>query len=177
MNNATRAALAFAIMGISPSELRWEIGRRLDKTFVDPHNAFAHVAAGSGLICFAALMAVGWTLFFWHPRGGRKITSKEDPLYSARLLMRMLIILWVVRGSFSREILYNLESNEVGRDGMPRLAKQHSGMIPEAQLNLFGGIRGPAEAVAEEIDKLDPDDMTPLQALQLLTKLRKNLKQ
>jgi hypothetical protein len=36
------------------------------------------------------------------PRQGRL-----DPLYEARNLCRMMIVLWVIRGMFTREILYN----------------------------------------------------------------------
>lgn len=100
-------ALENPIMGVSPNDLPLVLGRRLDATMVDPHNVFGHVAAGSGLICFVALVAVGVLLFFWHPRDGRKIGGKEDPLRAARTLLRMMLILWVVRGFFSREILYN----------------------------------------------------------------------
>ncbi|HEX3728112.1 MAG TPA: hypothetical protein VHV08_17795, partial [Pirellulales bacterium] len=94
-----------------PQLLQFEIGRRTSiihhHGLVDSHNVFAHIWAGSGMICFAALMGVGWTLLTWRPRDGSKIGGNDDPLRDARKLLRMMIVLWVVRGFFTREILYN----------------------------------------------------------------------
>ena len=53
------------------------------------------------------MIAVGWTMWNWRPRVGGKIGGKEDPLRDARTLLRMMVALWVLRGFFSREILYN----------------------------------------------------------------------
>jgi len=62
------------------------------------------------MICFAALLGVGWTMWNLKARGGGKI-GRDDPLRDARRLMRMMVILWVVRGMFTREILYNPSFN------------------------------------------------------------------
>jgi DNA mismatch repair protein MutS len=79
----------------------------------------------------------------------------------------------------AREILHNLESEELGEDGRPRLA-EHGKAEEERlgsndqQLALFGtnSPRNPAETeVLDEIRALDPDRVTPMEALALLAKL------
>lgn len=112
-----RIGLENPIIGVSPQELPKEIGRRTSRagvfhsSVIEAHNVFVHVFAGSGIICFTALLAVGWTLCAWKPRRGPKILGKDDPFRDARKLMRMMVILWVVRGMFTREILYNPSFN------------------------------------------------------------------
>ena len=78
----------------------------------------------------------------------------------------------------AREILENLESDEVGRDGMPRLARHRNALREaRAQLSLFGGGDDPiAEETAAEIRGIDPDSLTPLEALQILFRLHARLK-
>jgi hypothetical protein len=103
-------ALENPIIGVGPQKLPLEIAGRLPYAtvgYVEAHNVFAHVMAGSGLICFGAMLTVGWTLCTWRPRRGGTVGGKEDPLRDARKLMRMLIVLWVVRGFFTPEIIYN----------------------------------------------------------------------
>jgi len=99
------------LVGVSPQTLPFEIGRRIGAKqhvrVLEPHNVFAYIFAGSGLICFTALAAVAWTLWSLKPRRGGPIGDKGDPFREARRLMRMFIILWVTRGIFTAEILYN----------------------------------------------------------------------
>jgi DNA mismatch repair protein MutS len=78
----------------------------------------------------------------------------------------------------AREILTNLETDEVGRDGMPRLARHRNpSMRAHEQLGLFGGARDPiADEVMEELHGVDPDDLAPREALQLLFRLKEKLK-
>ena len=99
------------MMGVSPQQLSFEIGRRLNVeialNYIDSHNVFAHLFAGSGVFCLLSLCLVSWTLWFWKPRNGIKIGRRNDPLRDARFLMRMMLVLWFMRGNFTREILYN----------------------------------------------------------------------
>jgi hypothetical protein len=99
------------VIGVSPQQLPFEIGRRVtgefDVQYLDPHNAFAHLFAACGVLSLLALFAVGWSMCFWKPRNGVKIGGNEDPLRDAVRLMRMMVILWAVRGFFTRDILYN----------------------------------------------------------------------
>jgi hypothetical protein len=102
------------IIGVSPQVLPFEIGRRA-KTFHqgvgEAHNVFAHIIGGSGLICMAALVFLGWSLCSWKVQTGKGVNTRQDPLREARRLMRMLVFLWVVRGMFSAEILFNPSFN------------------------------------------------------------------
>jgi hypothetical protein len=99
------------VIGISPQMLPLEIGRRTSVKhqlgLIEAHNIFAHVFAGSGTICFVALLVMGWSMWSWKPRGGGKIGGNEDPLRDALRMLRMMIFLWIVRGMFTREILFS----------------------------------------------------------------------
>ncbi len=74
----------------------------------------------------------------------------------------------------AQEILRNLERTEFDREGRPRLA--HSDSAPAAagarQLQLFAG---PEEGVLGDLRRVDPDRLTPLEALGLLAELKKRL--
>ncbi len=78
----------------------------------------------------------------------------------------------------AREVLANLEREEFGRDGMPKLARHMEAGAPRTgQLALFGGGGDPvAEEIAAKIRSVDPDSMTPIEALQLLHALKDRLK-
>jgi len=77
----------------------------------------------------------------------------------------------------AREVLANLESNELGRDGLPKLARHARGDRPAAgQLPLFGAPEDPAAAeIAEELRGTEIERITPLEALLLLDRLKKKL--
>ena len=81
----------------------------------------------------------------------------------------------------AREILANLENDELGRDGMPKLARHGQGGTTKGsgvpgQLPLFGAPADPAEtAAAAEIRALDTEHLTPFQALEILHRLRTRL--
>jgi hypothetical protein len=96
------------VIGVSPQKLHAEIARKvqsINRAQIDSHNVFAHVGAASGIFCFASLMALGWALWTVAPGIGK--LAKTDPLYAPRRLMQMTVALWVIRGLFTREILYN----------------------------------------------------------------------
>ena len=114
--NCLRIGLENPLIGVSPQHIQVEIGRRLPVIYgemrvIDSHNVFGHIFAASGMICFVALFALGWTLWTWRARDGSKLTGKDDPLFDARSLLRMMVVLWVARGMFTREILYNPSFN------------------------------------------------------------------
>ena len=72
----------------------------------------------------------------------------------------------------AQEILVNLEKNEFDVEGRPRLAGENAGEPGARQLSLFAD----AEArVVSELQRIDPDRMTPMEALQFLSELRKRL--
>jgi hypothetical protein len=87
------------VLGASPDGVHSELPRRLDLSFgmIDTHNVFGYIVGGFGLITTTAFFALGYSLWRRH---------RAVPSESAHVLLRYLLILWVVRGSFSREVLY-----------------------------------------------------------------------
>lgn len=76
----------------------------------------------------------------------------------------------------AKEILSNLEANELTpHSKQPKIAKRHSGRnVDNNQINLFEPrIK---HEVEEQIDNLDINNMTPLQALQKLSELKRLMK-
>ncbi len=73
----------------------------------------------------------------------------------------------------AKEILRNLEKQQLDVGGRPRLA-EHAGAPPppDVQLDLF---RGQEEVVVDALRRLDLDTLTPLAALNLLASLRARL--
>jgi DNA mismatch repair protein MutS len=69
----------------------------------------------------------------------------------------------------AREILNNLEQGELDANGMPRLARgRQRGAAPARQMDLFT----PAERrTIDELRALDPDRLTPIEALNALSRL------
>lgn len=107
--SSLQVGLENPLIGVSPQQLPYELGRRTSirhgHGYIDPHNVYGHIVGGSGLICFAAFLALGWMLWNWKPRDGHKI-GKTESLRDARRLLRMMVVLWAIRGIFTREVLY-----------------------------------------------------------------------
>jgi DNA mismatch repair protein MutS len=74
----------------------------------------------------------------------------------------------------AQEILSNLEKSEFDLEGRPRLSVGAGAPVStsERQLALFAEGE---DRVASELRKLDLDRLTPLEALQILTDLKKRL--
>jgi DNA mismatch repair protein MutS len=73
----------------------------------------------------------------------------------------------------AQEILRNLESTEFDREGRPRLA--HSDTAAPAGARQLALFTGQDESVLDELRRLDPDRLTPIEALALLAELRKRV--
>jgi DNA mismatch repair protein MutS len=74
----------------------------------------------------------------------------------------------------AQEILRNLERTEFDREGRPRLAHSEDPAPPGVrQLALFSGAD---EAILDELRRVEPDGLTPLQALSFLAELKKRLR-
>jgi DNA mismatch repair protein MutS len=75
----------------------------------------------------------------------------------------------------AREILTNLEANELSPNRMPKLAKRHAGReVDKKQVSLFSGSEiSPLET---ELKSIDLNKLTPLDALIKLNELKKMLK-
>jgi DNA mismatch repair protein MutS len=76
----------------------------------------------------------------------------------------------------AREVLANLEKGELDEKGMPRLArsKDRVGGHEQDQLNLFGVRDG---QLYRELLSLDPDQLTPLEAIRLLYQWKKMMEE
>ena len=72
----------------------------------------------------------------------------------------------------AKEILSNLEAGEFSSKGEPKLAKKNSEKTKDSskQLNLGLGIQ--KSAVEEELSKIDTNNITPVEALNILNKLK-----
>jgi len=74
----------------------------------------------------------------------------------------------------AREVLHNLEANELTPNKLPKIASRRSGSgADKNQLNLFGIAK--KSPVEEELKKMDLNNMTPLEALIKLQELKKTL--
>jgi hypothetical protein len=110
LTTSLQIGLENPVAGVSPQQLSIEIGQRLYSKYhdpaIDPHNVFAHLIGGTGLPCSLALLATAAALWFWRPklRPGMQLGA---PFFDARNLLRMMMLLWSLRGLFTREILYN----------------------------------------------------------------------
>jgi DNA mismatch repair protein MutS len=74
----------------------------------------------------------------------------------------------------AREVLHNLEANELTPNELPKLAMgEHAPlMVAEPQLNMFAEEE---QKLREELKKLDIDSLTPLEALQKLNEMKKHI--
>ncbi len=102
-------ALENPIIGVSPQDFTARLATSLGfrGARIESHNVVAHVMGSSGFFCLLALGFVGWAMWFPFPKNEFRKTAPDDPIFEARKLMRMFVVLWFVRGMFTREILYN----------------------------------------------------------------------
>ncbi len=92
------------VMGVGPTRLRYYLADRLKNTMdeIDSHNVFGHLVGGCGLIV-TSIFLFGGLLMLRGPRRPARTPEGREAL----ALVRMMMALWVMRGMFSREILYN----------------------------------------------------------------------
>jgi DNA mismatch repair protein MutS len=77
----------------------------------------------------------------------------------------------------AREILSNLESGELDEAGRPRLTHRHRSDAAE-QLTFFAGegtLSDSEQTVLRELRSLSPDATTPIEALNLIARWKKDL--
>jgi DNA mismatch repair protein MutS len=74
----------------------------------------------------------------------------------------------------AQEILGNLERTEFDREGRPRLAHSES-PAPAAEGRQLALFAGRDDAVLDELRRLNPDELTPIQALSLLAEIKRRL--
>jgi len=73
----------------------------------------------------------------------------------------------------AREILNGLETDELSRGGRPSISGTAS-EPPQQQLGLFQSVPSAGDRLAERLREVDPDRLTPLEALMLLAELKKS---
>jgi hypothetical protein len=110
--NSLEIGLEHPIRGVSPQVLPVMLAERLFPgmsvgTGYETHNVFAHIIGGCGFLAMFALIYTAWSLMFWRPPPKSRSPDANADFYDARSLLRMMLILWGVRGAFSQEILYN----------------------------------------------------------------------
>jgi DNA mismatch repair protein MutS len=74
----------------------------------------------------------------------------------------------------AKEILNNLEQGEFTDSGMPKLAVSRKKRISwdSSQMTLF---QKPTDPIRETLQKIDPDRLTPIEALTLLSEMKDQL--
>lgn len=96
------------LVGIGTYELQTELARRLRTRSprIDPHNTIGLLFGGGGLLL---LLTFGYFLYALF-RLARQLAAEERPgahPVTPAALLRMMLVLFLIRGFFSREILYS----------------------------------------------------------------------
>jgi O-antigen ligase len=104
---ALKIGLENPLLGVTPQKLPYLLAYRVHfyADVVDPHNLFGLIAGGSGLIALAVFLYFIWSLIR-RPRAVAPPPSGQTPGRKAHGLLRMMVLLFVMRGMFSREIIY-----------------------------------------------------------------------
>ncbi len=107
LREALQIGVENPLLGVSPQQLPYDLARRLRFPIdaIDPHNVLGLIAGGCGILGLAALIGLGWSL--WTRAPARRARQLSPAARSGHALLRMTLILWVVRGMFSREVLYS----------------------------------------------------------------------
>ncbi len=74
----------------------------------------------------------------------------------------------------AREILGGLENDSLSRGGRPSIAGSPT-RPPQQQLGLFQAVPSAGDRLAERLREIDPDRLTPLEALALLAQMKKSV--
>ena len=73
---------------------------------IESHNVFAHIWAGPGILCFSArLCRLEVVVYATSPEQSGRAVAFE--FLQAQRLLRMMVLLWIIRGMFTSNILYN----------------------------------------------------------------------
>lgn len=99
---SVKIAIENPLFGATRIGLGTELVRRLqiwELVATDPHNVVAFLLGATGFLTFFAFLYFGWTMWRQRPRAPGKLESQA--------LVRMLLILLLVRGMFTHEVLYS----------------------------------------------------------------------
>ncbi len=72
----------------------------------------------------------------------------------------------------AKQILLHLEKTEFDLEGRPRIATQQTAEHSARQMSLFAGVE---DRIVSEIERLDTNELTPLDALKILVELQERL--
>jgi hypothetical protein len=106
---AVEIGMEYPILGITPQQVMFALADKIMyRHAIDAHNVFGYVIAGCGLIIFSILIYIGWLLWRRPPSERKTGLSRLLPFSGSPhfRLLRMMLVLWFVRGNFSREVLY-----------------------------------------------------------------------
>jgi O-Antigen ligase len=104
--------LEYPLAGVSATRLPFVIGMRVGAehagfNVIESHNIFAHIWASSGLICFSALWYIAWAMWFLPAPRDKEDKPLQSEFRQAHRLLKMMVLLWIMRGLFTSAILYN----------------------------------------------------------------------
>jgi O-antigen ligase len=118
VSQSLRIGMENPLLGVSPSGLPRELGKRMprdavvihsmgDIKFVGSHNVILQILGGSGVLTFGVFLLLAWQLWRIPHSSSAYPHPTIDVANSAHALLRMMMILWLVRGMFTDEVLYN----------------------------------------------------------------------
>jgi hypothetical protein len=101
--------LEYPLLGVSPQNVEFELAEKISwKTAIDAHNVFGYIMAGCGFVILGVFFVMGWLL--WRRPPSERVSGISTWLIFSGSphfrLLRMMLAMWVIRGIFSREILY-----------------------------------------------------------------------
>lgn len=104
---AFKVGLEHPLLGASPQGLYRELAKRLhsDMGDVDSHNIFGHLFGAGGILSLGTFLLLGYRL--WQRPSASRRKDASSLARSAHNLIRMVILLFAVRGMFTREVLYS----------------------------------------------------------------------
>jgi hypothetical protein len=79
---------------------------KVESPIIFTHNVYAHLIGGSGVAALILLLHIGYLFAVWQPSSPQSPLSKML-FKEAQRVMRMVLILWFVRGMFTHEIIYS----------------------------------------------------------------------
>ncbi|HTU24667.1 MAG TPA: O-antigen ligase family protein [Pirellulales bacterium] len=107
-----RIGFEYPITGVGANMLPTTIGsfvggQHAGMQNIESHNVFAHIWGSAGILCFCSLVYVAWVLWFMTPPPNKADVALASEFTRAQRLVRMMVILWIIRGCFTSAILYN----------------------------------------------------------------------
>jgi O-antigen ligase len=104
--SALEVGVKHPLLGASPQGLPEEMARLsgVRALVLDSHNVTGLIIGGTGALGTGAFVLLVWVLAR-RPRGFRKYATPDQR--EAHFLLRAMMLLWIVRGQFTAEILYS----------------------------------------------------------------------